>query len=43
MWMDYWGGPKGMLALLSNYWGSLASPAPPTSSYAYGLPCWYRP
>ena len=30
------GGPKGMLAPLSNYWGGLAPPGPP-SSYAYGL------
>ena len=28
------GGPKGMLAPLSNYWGGLAPPGPP-SSYAY--------
>ena len=33
------GGPKGMLAPLSNYWGGLAPPCPPPppppSSYAY--------
>ena len=29
------GGPKGMLAPLSNYWGGLAPPWPPPSSYAY--------
>ena len=31
------GGPKGMLAPLSNYWGGLAPPPPPPppSSYAY--------
>ena len=30
------GGPKGMLAPLSNYWGGLAPPGPPPpSSYAY--------
>ena len=28
------GGPKGMLAPLSNYWGGPAPPPPP-SSYAY--------
>ena len=34
--MDYWGGgPKGMLAPLSNYWGG---PGPP-SSYAYVCLC----
>ena len=26
--MDYWGGPKGMLAPLSNYWGGLPPPPP---------------
>ena len=26
--MDYWGGPKGMLAPLPNYWGGLAPLAP---------------
>ena len=28
MWVDYWGGPKGMLAPLSNYWGWPAPPPP---------------
>ena len=29
--MDYWGvgGPKGMLASLSNYWGGPGPPLPP--------------
>ena len=35
------GGPKGMLAPLSNYWGGLAPPLPPSppppSSYAYAI------
>ena len=30
------GGAKGMLAPLSNYWGGLAPPGPP-SSYAYDM------
>ena len=30
------GGPKGMLAPLSNYWGAWPPLAPPPSSYAYG-------
>ena len=38
--MDYWGGggPKGMLAPLSNYWGGGgAGPPWPPSSYAYEM------
>ena len=37
MWVDYLGGPKGMLVPLSNYWGGPAPlpPAPRPSSYAY--------
>ena len=31
--VDYWGGAKGMLAPLPNYWGGLAPLAP--SSFAY--------
>ena len=36
MWVDYWGGTKGMLAPLSNYWGGGLAPLSP-SSYAYEL------
>ena len=36
--MDYWGGPKGMLAPLSNYWGGggLAPPPLPTPMILLG-------
>ena len=34
--MDYWGGPKGMLAPPLKLLGGLAPPGPP-SSYAYVL------
>ena len=34
MWVDYWGGQRVCWPPLSNYWGGLAPPGPP-SSYAY--------
>ena len=34
-WIIGGGGPKGMLAPLSNYWGGLPPPPGPPSSYAY--------
>ena len=34
--MDYWGGQRVCWPPLSNYWGGLAPPGPP-SSYAYDL------
>ena len=33
--MDYWGGQRVCWAPLSNYWGGLAPPPGPPSSYAY--------
>ena len=37
--MDYWGGQRVCWPPLSNYWGGLAPPRPP-SSYAYDQGSW---
>ena len=34
--MDYWGGQRVCWPPLSNYWGGLGPPGPP-SSYAYAI------
>ena len=38
MWVDYWGGPKGMLPPPQIiFWGGGGAAPHPLSSYAYGV------